>query len=154
MATTSGSTTTSRRRHPVQVAAMLVGAVFLLVGILGFVPGITTNYDQMALWGPGSGALLLGLFNVSVLHNIVHLLFGVGIPMARTAGGAKKFLIGSGIIYAVLTVYGFLIPRNSVVNFPPINQADNWLHLALAAGLLALGFGLGRNITKSRPAAR
>lgn len=73
-------------RHPIQLAATVVAAVFLLVGILGFVPGVTTNYDQLSLAGHGSGALLLGLFAVSVLHNLVHAAFGVvGFLMARTA---------------------------------------------------------------------
>jgi hypothetical protein len=60
------------------------GAVFLAVGVLGFVPGITTHYDQLTFAGHHSDAALLGIFNVSVLHNLVHLAFGVaGIALAR-----------------------------------------------------------------------
>ena len=70
--------------RPVQKAALAVGAVFLPVGVLGFVPGITTNYDQLTFAGHHSDAALLGIFNVSVLHNLVHLAFGVaGIALAR-----------------------------------------------------------------------
>lgn len=69
---------------------MAVGAVFLLVGILGFIPGVTTDHDTLTFAGHESGAKLIGLFNVSILHNIVHLLFGIaGIAMARTANTAR-----------------------------------------------------------------
>jgi hypothetical protein len=57
--------------------AMGIGVVFLLVGVLGFIPVITTNYGAMTFAGHESGAMLLGVCRVSVLHNIVHLLFGV-----------------------------------------------------------------------------
>ena len=72
-------------RAGMQLASQVVGAVFLLVGILGFIPGITTNYASLGLAGHMSEAMLLGVFQVSILHNIVHLLFGVaGILLART----------------------------------------------------------------------
>ena len=135
------------RRHPVQLAAAVVGAVFLLVGILGFIPGVTTNYDQLAFAGHGSGALLLGIFAVSVLHNLVHAAFGVaGLLLSRTRGGAKNFLIGGGVVYAVLWVYGLVIDHGGPANFVPLNTADNWLHLFLAIGMIGLGVLLGRDI--------
>jgi hypothetical protein len=88
---------------------------------------------------------LLGIFNVSVLHNVVHLLFGLaGILLARSASGARAFLIGGGVIYAVLFLYGLVIDHDSSANFVPVNDADNWLHLALAVGMIALGVLLGR----------
>ncbi|MGW0562298.1 DUF4383 domain-containing protein, partial [Streptomyces sp. NPDC003016] len=62
---------TSTARTPVQQAALLVGAVFLLVGVLGFIPGVTTDYDTMKFAEHHSEAKLLGVFQVSVLHNIV-----------------------------------------------------------------------------------
>jgi hypothetical protein len=133
------------RRHPVQLAAAVVGAVFLLVGILGFIPGITTNYDQLAFAGHDSGALLLGLFMVSVLHNLVHAAFGVaGLVLSRTPAGARNFLVYGGIVYAVLWLYGLLVDHGSPANFVPVNTADNWLHLLLAVGMIALGVLLGR----------
>src|SRR5512133_2330779 len=119
-------------RGPVQTLAMLVGAVFLLVGILGFVPGITTHYGDLQFAGHHSDAKLLGIFEVSVLHNIVHLLFGVaGLAMARTWPSARNYLIGGGAIYLVLFVYGLVVGDNSKANFVPVNSADNWLHLLL-----------------------
>lgn len=139
---TTGRVMTGTR---LQTAATVVGAVFLLVGVAGFVPGITTDYDSMELAGHESGAELLGVFNVSVLHNVVHLLFGVaGLAMARSWSGARAFLIGGGVVYAVLFVYGIVVKERSDANFVPVNDADNWLHLLLAAGMLALGVALGR----------
>ena len=121
---------------PVQTAARLVGIVFLLVGIAGFIPGLTTNlYDGLEFAGDDGTAELLGLFEISVLHNIVHALFGVGILMAATPEGARTFLLGSGAIYVVLFLLGILGGGDWV----PINDADDWLHLGLAVGLIALG---------------
>ncbi|MEZ0580327.1 DUF4383 domain-containing protein [Nocardioides sp. MH1] len=137
---------------PVQKAALLVGAAFLLVGILGFVPGITTDYDHMEFAGHESGAQLLGIFGVSVLHNIVHLAFGVaGLLMARTWGGARTFLLAGGLIYLVLTVYGWVVERNGDANFVPVDDADNWLHLVLGAAMVALALALGRDPARVRP---
>jgi Domain of unknown function (DUF4383) len=152
MNTPSSRHTTTR--HPIQYAAMTVGAVFLLVGILGFIPGITTNYDQLGGAGHTSMAMLLGLFQVSILHNIVHLLFGVaGLALARTARGAKSFLVWGGVIYAVLWIYGLIIDPTSSANFVPLNTADNWLHLLLAVGMIALGVLLGRSLPAHQPSA-
>lgn len=129
-----------------QTAATVVAGTFLLVGILGFVPGITTDYDSMTFAGHESDAQLLGIFEVSILHNIVHILFGaVGFVLARTWNGARAYLIGGGAIYLLLWVYGLLIDYRSDTNFLPLNDADNWLHLGLGAGMLALGAALGRN---------
>jgi hypothetical protein len=132
-------------RTLLQTAALVVGVVFLLVGVLGFIPGITTNLDQIEFAGHRSDAMLLGVFEVSILHNIVHLLFGVaGVVLARTWQGARGFLIGGGAVYVLLWVYGLLVAHDSPANFVPLNGADNWLHLLLGLGMIALGFVLGR----------
>jgi hypothetical protein len=124
-----------------------VGAAFLLTGLLGFIPGITTNYDMLSFAGHHSGAKLLGLFEVSVLHNVVHLAFGVaGLAFARSFAGARGFLLGSGAIYLVLTLFGLAIDHESPANFVPVNAADNWLHLVLAIAMLGLGIMLGRRV--------
>lgn len=130
---------------PVQAAAALVGAAFLLVGVLGFIPGITTDRGSMEAAGHESHALLLGLFQVSVLHNVVHLLFGVaGIALARKPSSARAFLVGGGAVYLLLFVYGLVVEKDSQANFVPLNTADDWLHLVLGAGMIALGIVLAK----------
>ncbi|GGO18154.1 DUF4383 domain-containing protein [Micromonospora parathelypteridis] len=130
-------------RPRVQSAALAVAGVFLLIGVLGFIPGITTDYGELRFAGHHSDALLLGLFQVSILHNAVHLLFGLaGLVLARSVGGARLFLAGGGAIYLALWLYGLAIEAvdpEAGANILPINDADNWLHLALGFGMLALG---------------
>jgi len=130
---------------PLQKAARIVGVVFVLVGMLGFVPGVTTGYGSMTFANHHSAALLLGLFQVSVLHNLVHLLFGVaGLALSRTRPGARSYLVGGGVVYLLLWVHGLVIDKESPANVVPVNAADDWLHLLLGAGMLALGLTLAR----------
>jgi hypothetical protein len=131
----------------IQKAATAVAVVFLAVGVLGFIPGITTNYDTMTFGGHHSEAKLLGIFQVSILHNIVHLLFGIaGLALARSFSGARNYLIGGGVVYLVLWIYGLVIDQNSSANFVPVNTADNWLHFALGVGMIGLGVALSRDV--------
>ena len=151
MSTRSTRTPRATNRSPVQLAALAVGAVFLLVGILGFIPGITTDYDTMTFASHHSDAKLLGIFNVSILHNLVHVAFGVaGILLARAAATAKSYLIVGGVIYLALWLYGLVIDKDSAANFVPVNSADDWLHFVLGVGMIALGVLLGRNRHTSR----
>ncbi len=142
-------TTRSRNRSAVELAALAMGIVFLLVGVLGFIPGITQDFEELEFAGPDSGAMLLGLFQVSVLHNVVHLLFGLGGLVARGVSAARAYLIGGGAIYAVLWIYGTVVDQTSDANFVPLNTADNWLHLGLAAGMILLGVVLGPAASRS-----
>ena len=122
-----------------RTAAGVVGAVFLLVGILGFIPGITSNYDAMEFAGHESGAELFGVFQVSILHNLVHLAFGIaGLAAARMASSARYYLAVGGLVYLVLWIYGLAVDHGTDANFVPVNDADNWLHLGLGAGMLLL----------------
>ena len=136
--------TTTTHRTPLQVASGVVGATFLLVGIAGFIPGITKDVDEMEWIGHESGAELLGLFQVNVTHNIVHLLFGLlGLWAAMRWTLARAVLVGGGLVYLALWLYGLLIDLDSDVNFVSLNEADNWLHLGLGLGMVALGLLLG-----------
>ncbi|MGS2617409.1 DUF4383 domain-containing protein [Micromonospora sp. LZ34] len=127
-------------KAPVRRAATVVSWVFVLVGLLGFVPGITSNYGDLGFAGHQSEAKLLGVFQVSVLLNLVHLLYGlVGLALARTVAGARAYLIGGGAIYLVLWLYGLVVDHDSGANFLPVNHADAWLHFFLGVGMIALG---------------
>jgi hypothetical protein len=87
---------------------------------------------------------------VSILHNVVHLLFGAaGLLMARSAPLARIYLLGGGAIYLVLFVYGLVIDHDSAANFVPLNTADNWLHLVLALGMIGLGVLLGSRASRT-----
>ena len=120
--------------------ARLFAIVFLLVGILGFIPGITTDAPG-DFAGDGSNAELLGIFQVSILHNLVHLLYGiVGLALARTWDGARTFLIGGGVVYIVLWIVGLI----GGADWVPVNSADNWLHFVLGVVMVAAGYVLGR----------
>jgi hypothetical protein len=134
---------------------MLVGLVFLLVGILGFIPGITSNYDDLKFAGHDSDAQLLGIFDTSILHNIVHLLFGVaGIALAKTFEGARTYLIGGGVIYLALFAYGAIWGHDEGgANWIPVNWADNILHVGLGAGMVVAGVALGREVVTRRDTA-
>lgn len=137
----------SRADRWTRTVAAAVGAVFLLVGVLGFVPGITTDYDELSFAGHHSGAELLGVFQVSVLHNVVHLLFGIaGLVAARRATAAIGYLVVGGVAYAGLWVYGLVVDHESEANFVPVNSADNWLHLVLAVGMIGAGLVCQRQL--------
>lgn len=141
----------------VQGAAVLVAAAFLIIGVLGFIPGVTTHYDQLQWAGHHSGAALFGVFAVSGLHNAVHMAFGViGLAMARTYAMARAYFIVGGLAYLGLWVYGLLIDHGSPANFVPVNNADDWLHFGLGVGMVLLGLTLAgqHDPTKRRAKVR
>ena len=123
-------------RSTLQTLTLLFGIVFLAVGILGFIPGITTHYGDLSFAGEASASKLLGIFQVSVLHNIVHGLFGLaGLALAATPSGARTYLIGGGAIYLALFVIGIVGGGDWI----PVDDADNWLHLLFGAAMIGLG---------------
>jgi hypothetical protein len=132
-------------RDPLRTAAAVVGAVFLVVGVLGFIPGITTSYSDLSFAGHNSAAKLLGIFQVSVLHNVVHLLFGLaGLALSRHRDTARTYLVGGGAVYLVLWLYGLVVGPQSSANFVPVNTADDWLHFLLGLGMIGAGVALSR----------
>lgn len=126
-------------RSLVQIFAAVMGLAFLLAGAGGFIPGVTSNYDELSLFGTDSNAELLGLFRVSVLHNIIHLLFAVGLVAAAKASWSKIYLLGGGVVYLGVAVYGFVVEKSSDANFIPINNTDNFLHVGLSSAMIVLG---------------
>ena len=125
----------------VQTVARIFGVVFLLIGALGFVTGGMSMEADPAL-----APKVLGLFPVNVLHNAVHLLFGVwGLAASRTVSGAAMYAKGAGGIYVVLALLGFVAP--STFGLIPIGGNDIWLHALIGIVLVAVGFQAPRSVT-------
>ena len=125
--------------------AMIFGIVFLIVGVAGFIPsltpmpGMTMDADSQVKMTSFFG-YELKLFPVNVLHDVVHILFGLwGLLAARSLSGARTYFRGVAIIYAVLTVMGFIPPLNTTFGFIPLYSNDIWLHALLA--IVAAYFG-------------
>jgi Domain of unknown function (DUF4383) len=116
----------------VKTAAVLFGIVFILIGILGFVPGITTN------------EMLLGIFHVNAAHNVVHLLSGaVALFAGMTSFGASRMYFRIfGVIYGLVAILGLMNmgQHTMLLGLISNNDADTFLHIAIAAVSLLLGF--------------
>ena len=111
--------------------AVLFGLVFLVVGILGFVPAVTKN------------EMLLGIFHVNTAHNAVHLLSGVAALLCGLSGvGASRMYFRIfGLVYALVAVLGFLNPGDTMLlGLISNNMATTWLHVGIAAVSLLIGF--------------
>jgi hypothetical protein len=130
---------------------MGVGIVLMVVGVLGFIPGITTRYSELMFLGPDSHAMFLGLFQVSMLLNIVQLAIGAtGWAMSRTERGARNYLLGAGALYIILSIFGLSVGVDSAANFLSLNMTDNWTHLVLGVLMIAAGWLFSRNMTGER----
>ena len=132
-------TATTPKYMAVQGAAILVAAGFIVLGVLGFIPGVTT------------GGKLFGVFAISGLHNVLHLLSGfVGLALARTYAASRAFFLGGGLVYLALWLHGLLM--GGTANLLPVNNADNWLHFGLGVGMVLLGLTLAgqRDPTRRR----
>lgn len=145
---------TSRPTAAVQTMARLAAALSLIIGVLGFLPGVTSSYASLALFSNRSEAMLLGVFQVSVLHNIIHLVVGViGLVVAGRRPSARLYLVFGGAFYLLLFVYGLITSQDSAGNFVPVNTADDVLHLALGSLMVIFGLVLGVRISaRPRPA--
>ncbi len=123
--------------------ALIFGIVFLLAGIAGFVPGITTPHTHPDVVVTAGLGLVLGLFAVNVLHNLVHLLFGVwGLFAATSDAMARIYARTVAIAYGLVTVMG-LVPQmnlHTAFGFVPVYGHDVWLHAALAIVAAYFGF--------------
>ncbi len=126
----------------IKTFALLYGIVFLLAGAGGFIPGLLSephSHPDMTV-NTGFG-YLMGLFPVNVLHNLVHLAFGVwGLLAYRSASGARVYARGVAIIYAVLAVSGLIPGLRTTFGLIPLFSHDVWLHIVLAAGAAYFGF--------------
>jgi Domain of unknown function (DUF4383) len=129
----------------VQGAALIVGGALILLGVLGFIPGITTDYDRLEWTGSQSAAKLFGVFVTSGAHNIVHLAVGVlGLIMARSYAAARAYFLGGGLVYLALWVHGQVVDHGT------------WLHFGLGVAMVILGLTLAgqRDPTKRRRRVR
>ncbi len=146
-------TATTPKYMAVQGAALLVAAGFIVIGVLGFIPGVTTDYGRLHWAGHQSGAMLFGVFAVSGLHNILHLVSGfVGFALARTYAASRAYFLGGGVVYLALWVHGLLLDQRSSANLLPVNNADVWLNFGLGVCMVLLGLTLAgqRDPTKRR----
>jgi hypothetical protein len=121
------------------VVALAFGAVFVVVGLAGFL--VSGSHPPVG----ADGGALLGLFQVNVLHNVVHLAIGVVMIVAglRGDGAARAANRAVGVLYLVLFVAGLLIVGTSL-NLVALNLNDNILHLVLGVALAGVGFGVDR----------
>jgi hypothetical protein len=121
--------------------SILYGVVFLLAGAAGFVPGLSPDHVHPGVAVTASSRLAIGLFPVNVLHNLVHLAFGVwGLLAARSATGARAYAKAVAIIYAILTVFGLIPGTDTMFGLVPLYGNDIWLHALLAAVAAYFGF--------------
>ena len=122
--------------------AMVLGAVYIVVGILGFVrPLLTAPADAPPLAVDQAYGYLFGLFPVNILHNLVHLGVGVwGVLVARTLAAARTYAVSLAVIFGVLTVMGFIPRLNTVFGFIPLFGHDIWLHALTAIVAAYFGF--------------
>lgn len=135
------------RTSPNRLVAIIFGAVYILVGLLGFT--VTAGVDFIAT----EGGLLLGIFEVNPLHNIAHLLIGAALLIGGLSNvrAAKGVNITIGAAYLLLGIVGFFI-QDSAANVLALNTADHFLHLASALVLLGVGLGADRAVDHHRTA--
>ena len=142
---TSGGLTDS----PNRLVGAIFGAVYLLVGLIGFaVTGFTGFIDN------NTDKAILGLFEVNPLHNIAHLLIGALLLASALKGAvaAKGSNTLVGAVYLLLGLLGFFIAGdNNELNILSLNQPDNFLHLASAAVLLGVGLTMDKNVRGDAP---
>jgi hypothetical protein len=125
----------------IKTFALVFGIIYVIAGISGFIPGLTTHHADMAPIAVDSFyGKALGLFPVNILHNFVHLAIGFwGILSSRSVGGARLFARGLAILYGLLAILGLIPATNTMFGLVPIYGNDVWLHAGTA--LIAAYFG-------------
>ena len=132
--------------------AGLIGLVFIVVGLLGFVPGVVQDYGELTWWKLGSGADLFGLFQTSILHNLLYIGIGVaGLVAASRPATQRTYVNFGGVNYLAHSKFGLIVDRESGWNFLPFDRAGDWLHVGI--GIAMLYVGLAVRIGSSRPSA-
>lgn len=136
--------------------AMILGIGFLAAGVLGFVPRLLTMPEgQPGLLIESGHGNLLGLFPVNVLHNLVHLIFGIwGVVVWRDFAASRVYSRSVAIIYAVLAVMGLIPNLNTVFGLVPVHGNDIWLHGAIAIAAAYFGYASIPAVESTGPVVR
>lgn len=125
----------------IQTFARIYGILFLVVGVGGFIPGVTQPHDHPRLAVEAASGMEFGLFPVNALHNLVHIIFGAwGLLAARSVGTARTYARVVAIAYALLTILGLIPATNTTFGLVPIYGHDVWLHALLAVVAAYFGF--------------
>jgi hypothetical protein len=136
----------------IQTFARIYGIVFLIVGVGGFIPGVTEPHVHPGLAVQAGSGMEFGLFPVNALHNLVHLIFGGwGLFAAGNVGAARTYARVVAIAYALLTILGLIPATNTTFGLVPIYGHDVWLHAVLA--IVAGYFGFASRTAITSPAA-
>ena len=132
--------------------AALIGLAFIVVGVLGFVPGVVQDYGELRWWKSGSGADLFGVFQTSILHNLLFIGIGVaGLVASRRPASARSFVTFGGAIYFALGIFGLLVDHESGWNFLPFDRAGDWLQVGIGVAMLYVGLAV--RLAPTRPGA-
>ncbi len=138
----------------VQGAALIVGTAYLILGALGFLPGVTTDLESLR-WIGQSDALLFGVFATSGLHNVLHLILGAaGMFCARTYAASRAYLLAGGVALLGVWIYRAGSEHSGIAEVFPLNRADNWLHFALGVVMLVLALTLAAQHDPTKPRSR
>ncbi|GGK19758.1 membrane protein [Deinococcus malanensis] len=135
----------------VRTFARAAGIIYLLVGILGFIPAFLSPPNGPDLAVDAFHGRLLGLFPVNLMHNLVHIAIGLwGLSAARTLGASVGFARGLAILYAVLAVMGLIPGLKTMFGLAPLHGNDVWLHAGTALVAAYFGWGANRNTGVTR----
>ncbi len=124
------------KRSPAQTYALVIGAALTVAGIVGFL--YSSSFGK-----PGDTDAVFGVLDVNGWHNLVHLATGlIGLAVARSYPGARRYAIWFGVIYSLVAIWGLVIgDGEAILGIVPINSEDNVLHALIALAGLAAGFG-------------
>ena len=123
--------------------ALIWGIMFLMVTASGLIPGAwepaPAHYPDIAVDSMYGAAL--GLFPVNILHNLVHLVFGVwGVIAYRSWHSSRLYAKVVAIAYGMFAVMGLIPTLDTTFGLVPLFGNDVWLHVLLAAPAAYFGF--------------
>lgn len=121
--------------------ALVLGIIYLLIGLMGLIPGVVTAAANPGVTVDVLNGTLLGIFPVNIIHTLVHLIIGIwGIIAYRSYSASRSFSMTVGVLFLVLFIMGLIPGLNTLFGLAPLYGADVWLHLI--TGIAGLYFGL------------